>query len=78
MKPAEIRIPNPESRKKSEFRNPKSLSFSLKTVFLSHPYSGSGFGFRNSFGFRISDFGFPIAYRPSPIAQPLHAPPRRP
>ncbi|MCX6913373.1 MAG: hypothetical protein NT167_10060, partial [Verrucomicrobia bacterium] len=52
----EVRRPKAEVRKKAEDRNPNSAR--LPTPYRSTT-NISAFGFRISFGLRVSDFGFP-------------------
>ena len=55
----EIRSPKSEIRRKPEIRGPKS--------YVSPDCAGSSdFGLRITFGFRISDFGFPRRFRMNP------------
>ena len=49
----EIRNPKSEARRKSESRNPRSCNRSPAARA-----ADSNFGFRASFGFRLSGFGF--------------------
>ena len=54
---SETRNPKPERGPKPETRNPKRQL----ALACSRPcFRISGFGYRPSFGFRISDFGFPV------------------
>jgi hypothetical protein len=56
----EIRNPKSEIRKKSEVRHPSAWASDRQHVLCVSPGRRivSGFAFRISFGFRISDFGF--------------------